>query len=164
MGIMKKIIAIIVAVLLGGCLYGKDKDLNIASNIKNNIEKKIKMKNIRNGRVFTQEVYILKTKNVSNTMSTNLLNQDIVYYAYSNGSKFNSKSDIMIKFYNQIDVNIEDIEYKYGLKLIKKMNSGDFLFKNLDGDTVEKIASLIQDITLKIKRVLPNMKLNMKPL
>ncbi|MBA1420060.1 MAG: hypothetical protein FAF03_04155 [Epsilonproteobacteria bacterium] len=158
---MKKIVTTVVIVSLSSCLYGKNKDLNIASNIKNSIEKKIKMKNIRNTKVFTQEIYVLKTKNTSDKILAKTLNKDIVYYAYPNGNKFNSRSDIMVKF-NQHDVNIEEIEYKYDLKLIRKMNSGDFLFKNLDGNTLEKINLILQDETLKVKRILPNMKLNMK--
>ena len=158
---MKKIAVLIMAVLLSGCLYGKNKGFSIASNIKNSINKKIKIKSIRNGIVSTQDIYTLKPK--QDGVSTNSLDQSIVYYAYPNGDRFNSKSNLMIKF-NDKDIDIETIEQQYGLKLIRKMNSGDYLFKIIDGDVVNIINSLIQDKSLKIKRIKPNVKLNVKPL
>ncbi len=161
---MKKIVILTVAIFLSGCLYGKNKELRVAKSIKKSIKKKIKIQNIRNGKVFTQEIYILKAKDSQNKTLTKSMQQDRLYYVYPNGDRFNSKSDIMVKFYNDKDIDIKEIEDRYGLKLIRKMNSGDFLFKNIKGDTLNKINSLLRDKAQKIKRIKPNIKPNIKPL
>jgi len=156
---MKKILVIMMAVLLNGCLYGKNKDLNIPSNIKGSIEKKSKMFSIKNSHKISEDIYVIKKDK-----SIGALNQDdTIYYAYPNGSRFDSKSEIMIKFENPKSVDISYVETKYGLKFVRKMNSGDFLFKNLDGDTLDKIGLISDDEIFKIKRIFPNMQLNMKP-
>ncbi len=68
----------------------------------------------------------------------------------------------MIKFKNNKKVDLSQIEVKYALKLIRKMNSGDYLFKNTEGDTLEKIGKISQDRDLDIRKISPDLKLNMK--
>jgi len=159
---MKQIIAIIAVMLLIGILYSKNQTMDIAGD---SIKEKVKIKNIRNGYVYNQEIYVLKDLNVTEPSSMiTKSTQHITHYAFANGNRFNSKSEIMVKFKSPIHIDIESIEKKYHLKLKRKMNSGDYLFENLGDNTLDIINLLLTDEPDNIERVSPNMILNMKPM
>ncbi len=152
---MKKVLYLFLVLFLTGCLYGNNKALHLPSNVL----KKSVLKIVRNGKMTEKIVYTIRKDNINNRVQNS---EKIQYYAYSNGQEFNSKSNIMIKFKNNKKVDLSQIEVKYALKLIRKMNSGDYLFKNTEGDTLEKIGKISQDRDLDIKKISPDLKLNMK--
>ncbi|HHB94108.1 MAG TPA: hypothetical protein ENK88_03095 [Campylobacterales bacterium] len=160
---MKQIIAIITVMLLIGTLYAKNQIMDIAGD---SIKEKVKIKNIRNGHVYNQEIYVIEDSNKteSSTMGVQSNQQHITHYAFANGNRFDSKSEIMVKFKSESHIDIENIEKKYHLKLKRKMNSGDYLFENLGANTFDIINLLITDEANSIERVSPNMILNMKPM
>ena len=113
----------------------------------------IRLKSINNDIVSSQVFYTIET-NSANTQ-----------YSDSSGNQFNSKSDIIIKFENQNDVDIEYIESKYGLKYKREMTIGDIIFENdSDTDTLEIINNMVEDESLNIKRIMPNLIFNMNKL
>jgi len=159
---MKQIIAIITVMLLTGILYAKNQTMDIAGD---SIKEKVKIKNIRNGYVYNQEIYVIEDSNVTEPSSMSIQStQHITHYAFANGNRFNSKSEIMVKFKSTSHIDIESIEKKYHLKLKRKMNSGDYLFENLGNNTLDIINLLLTDESANIERVSPNMILNMKPM
>jgi hypothetical protein len=89
---------------------------------------------------------------------------NITHYMYKNGNKFDSKSQIMIKLSDSSQDKIDYIEDKYNLRLIRKLNSGDYLFENLGDDTLHTMEELLNDNQIQIKRINPNMQLNMNSL
>ncbi|OPX26865.1 MAG: hypothetical protein B1H07_03390 [Campylobacteraceae bacterium 4484_166] len=157
---MKKIILIVTATTM---LFAMSKSRQLNNNIfdKNETIKEVKLKTTRNGIVSSKKVFVLKNKN-ENKIKTNSTN-NIINYGFSNGDKFNSKSKIIVKFANKkIDINY--IEHKYNLKYIRKMNSGDHIFENTSGNTLYIINNMLDDKSINIKRINPNMILNIKPL
>ena len=70
----------------------------------------------------------------------------------------------MIKFKSSSHIDMKAFERKYHLKLIRKMNSGDYLFKNMDGDTLNIINTILADNSVQIERIKPNLILNVMPL
>ena len=159
---MKQIVTITLSILLTSMLSAKNKTMEIAQSA---IKETVKLKDVRNGTVYTQELYILKDSNETQAgVIVTDPNQTLTYYAFANGNKFNSKSEIMIKFNSDSNINIEDIESKYNLKLKRKMNSGDYLFENLGANTLDTINLLLKDESSNIKRISPNMIFNMKPM
>ena len=110
---------------------------------------------IRNGMITHDKI-----QEIPQVAPASTTGEMIKKYKYSNGDTFTSKSDIMIKFTNT--PNIKYIENKYHLKLIRKMSSGDYLFKNLKGNTLDIINNINQDKSLKLQRISPNKILNIK--
>ena len=150
---------LILLILSTDMLSAKNKTMN---SINEDIKETIKIKNIRNGKVYTEKIYVLKDSNKTEEgMGVQSTTENITQYAFSNGNKFNSKSKIMIKFKSK-DIKIEKIEKKYHLKLKRKMNSGDYLFENKNGNTLNIINLLLKDEASNIERVSPDMILNMK--
>jgi len=152
---MKTIIFMIIVMMTTGIANTKNQTINIAGET---IKGVVKIKNIRNNIVYSQDIYIIEDSGMT-PQSGNTLTR----YAFANGNKFNSKSDIMIKFKNPNSVNIGDIESRYNLRVKRKMNSGDYLFENIGGDIVNVMNSLLENDSSIIERVSPNMILNMKP-
>ena len=152
---MKIFNLLLATALLTGTLYAKKEKMLIDTN---SIKNSVKMTNIRNGIVYNEKVYILK--DMQKTASASTLTQ----YAFSDGRTFNSKSEIMIKFNKDTNVNINEIEQTYHLEFIRKMNSGDYLFKNSANTTLETINSILNDKSSDIERISPNVIFNMKPL
>ncbi len=151
---MKKIVMVLVCVMISGCLYGKNRGLNIP-----NIYKSISINEASNGSLKQKKVYILKDGSDSKEA---LSSSGVKQYAYENGSRFTSRSDLMIKFIDKTKVDLRSFEKEYGLKLKRKMNSGDYLFVSLDGDILKKIDKISQKMKKNIKRIMPNVVLNMK--
>jgi hypothetical protein len=145
---MRKHIRIIAIILIISTLSAKEK---------------VEIQEIRNGRVYSQEIYIIENSTTRPSEMSTQSSENITHYLFANGNEFNSKSKIMIKF-NSDDVDIKEIESKYNLRLKRKMNSGDYLFENLGEDTLSTINLLLKEKSSKIKRVSPNMILNMKPM
>ena len=138
-----------------GSLVAKEQIMELN---KEDIIKTVKIQNIKNGKQFSQEVFIVesplkKTNSITNTIE----------YAFANGNKFNSKSKIMIKFKNE-SVNTKMIESQYGLNFERKMSSGDYLFTNKSGNTLDIINMVIKNESANILRISPNLILNMKPM
>lgn len=140
---MQRIIKI--SVLGGVLLYGGN-DTSIV--------KEVNLTNIRNGMIYSKEIQIVK----STTLNENNLDTELIHYEFSNGNKFHSKSMIMIKFRGT--VNIQEIEDTYQLKLVRKMNSGDYLFQNNSRNTLDTINKVIDEISFNIERISPNLTLN----
>jgi lipopolysaccharide export LptBFGC system permease protein LptF len=132
-----------------------NKKKNISTN---NNEDAVSKKQIiytkKNGKMTNEDI-----RESTITVKSNNAEQKI-NYKYKNGDKFHSKSDIMIKF-NSV-VNIQSIENKYNLKLKRKMNSGDYLFENISGNTLNIINEIVEDNTLDIQRITPNKILNIR--
>jgi len=146
---MKKIIVLATTLLWAGTLLASE--INTAE-----IQETVKMQNIQHGKIVTENVYVLKSASKVQKMNDNL-----IQYTFSDGRKFTSKSKIMIKFTND-SVNIAEIERKYHLKLQRKMNSGDYLFTNLNADTLRTINTLLKDEAANIERITPDLILNMQ--
>ena len=139
------------------------------------IDKSKNISNIRNGVKYTQKIYILKKKNQlmqnsingASSSSNNTNSSSTIKYMYKNGNKFNSKSEIMLKLDSSSEDKISYIEQTYNITMIRKMNSGDYLFKNpnsSDANTLDIMQLLLNDENINIKRVNPNMRLNMHSL
>jgi len=152
---MKKISLFIIMILLTNLAISKNYTMEV---FQKDIQKTVKIKTVKDGVVYTKKLYILKGNNKNN------INSDIENYAFSDGNKFNSNSDLMIKFIKNTKIDIQNFSKKYNLKLKKKMNSGDYLFENINGNILNTIELIIKNEHTKIKRILPNMILNMKPL
>lgn len=152
---MKKISLFIIMILLTNLAISKNYTMEV---FQKDIQKTVKIKTVKDGVVYTKKLYILKGNNKNN------INSDIENYAFSDGNKFNSNSDLMIKFIKNTKIDIQNFSKKYNLKLKKKMNSGDYLFENINGNILNTIELIIKNEHTKIKRIFPNMILNMKPL
>ena len=147
---MKKIILLATSLLCAGTLLAAD--IN-----KDSIQETVKIQNVKHGKIVTQDVYILKS--TSQVQKTSAI--PLIQYAYTDGRTFTSKSKIMIKFKND-SMNISDIESKYNLKLQRKMNSGDYLFQNLNADTLKVINTLLDGEAIHIKNITPDVILNVE--
>ncbi len=149
---MKQIIVMVIFALMVVTLNAKSKVMLID---KSNIEKVVKIKEIKNGKVYSRDLYVVKNLKTANSNS-------MVYYTFSNGTKFNSKSQIMIKFNKKANINIGEIEKKYNLKLKREMNSGDYLFENLGTNTYDTVNMILEKEFSQVERVKPNLILNEK--
>jgi len=85
-------------------------------------------------------------------------------YVTSQGHTFNSDSYILVKFQKDKDVNIEDFEKKYGLKLTKKMKIGYYIFKPTSQKDILDIINEILTNEKDIKSIKPNWRYGVKPL
>jgi len=150
---MKKFI-LLSNILFTGVIMAQTGNMDI---VQDNIQETIKIKNVKHGKLYTQNIYILKSP-ITQAASTK---KSIVYYAFPNGNRFNSGSKIMIKF-KDASVNISEIENKYHLKLQRKMHSGDYLFTNLNANTLEVINTLLKEEATHIERITPDLILNVK--
>jgi len=155
---MKKNI-VIASMLVSASLWAQNSNIEIDQST---ISKTVKIQNIKHGKVFSNNVFVLKPT-VNTTENSNKTLNTVVQYAFSNGNTFTSQSDILVKF-NTENVNVKDIEQKYGLKLIRKMNSGDYLFKNIGNDTLDTVNALLQNEATNIQRITPDLSLNVKPM
>ena len=155
---MKKNI-VIASMLVSASLWAQNSNMEIDQST---ISKTVKIQNIKHGKVFSNDVFVLKPT-VNTTENSNKTLNTVVQYAFSNGNKFTSQSDILVKF-NTENVNVKDIEQKYGLKLIRKMTSGDYLFKNIGNDTLDTVNALLQNEATSIQRITPDLSLNVKPM
>ncbi len=160
---MKKSTIIIISILFTTALVAKDRTIN---RVKGDFQDRVKISNIRNGIVYQEQVYTLKKVSTMQSAGKTLNSSDngITHYTFANGNKFNSKSMILIKFNQDSHVNVEEIASKYHLKFIRKMNSGDYLFENREGDTLRIINTILTDESSRIERISPNLILNVKPL
>jgi hypothetical protein len=152
---MKASTLILAVALVSGTLYAKEKMMMIDKNL---VKESLKMTTVHNGVVSQKNVYVMKVSTKSAAA------KNAVEYFLPNGNKFNSKSEIMVKFKKGEKVDIDAIEQKYQLKLIRKMTSGDYLFKNIGGNTLDTINTFLKDEASKVERISPDMILNMKPL
>jgi hypothetical protein len=122
-----------------------------------NTMQQFNMFTVRNGKLLNKKVFAPKMRTAGST-ATKLV------YTLPDGSVFHAKSEIMIKFKKGVRVDIAALEEKYGLKLVRKMRSGDYLFKNEGTDTLKTINTISKEKTSEIERISPNLRLNMKPL
>ncbi len=124
--------------------------LTITGLFAKDLDTTIRLKSMNNNIISSQQIYAVDT----NTTTTE--------YFDNSGNKFNSKSDIIVKFTNSNEVNIQDIESKYGLRFKRKMTIGDFIFENTGTiNTLEIINFMIEDNELNIKRIMPNLVFSM---
>jgi hypothetical protein len=157
---MKQIM--IISIVLISVLIAKNKPMHIPNNA---IPNKVKISDIKNGIIKQERIYkINKSKIQSFGKINNNTNDTIIEYTFANGNKFNSKSKIIIKFRSGTTIDVKKLEKKYHLKFIRKMNSGDYLFKNMDGNTLNIINAIVADESLKIERISPNLILNVHPI
>ncbi len=147
---MKFIFILAVAILLGGCQ-------------KVNAAQPIQIKSIKNGKVISKKLQLKSTTNTKQ-YSTNTIDTTgtkVQNYSYKDGSRFNSKSEILIKFKENID--IKTIETNYNLKFKNSLPTGDMLFENMGLDSLLTINKIINDMPQNIIRIQPNKTLNMSP-
>ncbi|MCB4743359.1 MAG: hypothetical protein LGB07_04350 [Sulfurovum sp.] len=160
---MKIIILITIVAIFGNILYANKKKVLLIDNADIVKSRGIKISTIRNGIIAEKMVYPAKKVDLlQHTQSTSI--EKPTEYLFSDGTKFNSKSHIMIKFNKGKEANIKELEQNYHLKLIRKMTSGDFLFKIIRGDTLQAINAILKEESDKIERISPNISFNMKPL
>ena len=143
---MKQIL--ILSILLTGILIAKNKTMPIPEDSQPN---KVKISSIQNGIVKQHRVYTVNDTKIQ-SLGKSPGSDTVTQYIFANGNKFNSKSKIMIKFKSESKINIKALESKYHLKFIRKMNSGDYLFKNMDGDTLDIVNAVLADNSLQIER------------
>lgn len=155
---MKQIL--ILSILLTGILIAKNKTMPIPEDSQPN---KVKISSIQNGIVKQHRVYTVNEAKIQ-SLGKHPGTDSITQYTFANGNKFHSKSKIMIKFKSSSHIDMKAFERKYHLKLIRKMNSGDYLFKNMDGDTLNIINTILADNSVQIERIMPNLILNVMPL
>jgi len=145
---MKYIFILAVAILLSGCQKANLALLTQINSIRNSkiVSKKLQIKSIANSKrhaASTNDGTIARIKN----------------YTYKDGSRFNSKSEILIKFKDNID--IKTIETNYNLKFKNSLPTGDMLFENMGLDSLLTINKVINDMPQNIIRIQPNKTLNM---
>ncbi len=147
---MKFIFILAVVILLSGCQ-------------KANAAQLTQINSIKNGKIVSKSIQLKSTAKTKQYSTSTVKNTDTKKqnYIYRDGSKFNSKSDILIKFKNSI--NIEKIETEYSLKFKKTLPTGDILFENIGADSLLTINKIIHDMPQNIKRIQPNKTLNMSP-
>ncbi len=154
---MKKSILFASIILAGTLMAATSKNTIETQHIeKSNIVSTVKMKQIHNGKISTKSVYIVKTS-AMHTLDTK---KDTITYAFADGTTFNSKSEIMIRFTSEVDPKA--IAKKYNLKFERKMNSGDYLFSNSQNNTLDVINTIISNEAEKVKTISPNVIFNMQ--
>jgi len=123
----------------------------------------VQMKNKNNNMIGNMDIRVINTTQTRGLLRSNSLSSDSNrQYEYSNGDKFDSSSDIIIKFKNKI--NISDIENNYHLKYIKHIATDYILFKNLGyDDTLNIINRIVENMNENIEEILPNKVLNVYP-
>ena len=126
---------------------------------KNSIVQTVKIQKIKKGKIFSRDVFVLKPA----VSSLSKGKDSVIHYAFENGNKFTSKSKIMIKF-NSENVDMNTLKKKYHLTLIRKMNSGDYLFSQDGANTLDTINTLIQNESAQITTITPSLVFNVKPM
>ncbi len=147
---MKYISILFIVIFLGGCQ-------------KANGAKLLQIQSIKNGKVVAKKIHIKSVAGATRykTSSNDTTATKVKNYIYQDGSKFNSKSDILIKFKD--DIETKEFETKYNLKFKKKLTTGDMVFENRGLDSLLTINKIINDMPNNIKRIQPNKVLNMSP-
>ncbi len=127
---------------------------------KANSSQPLMIKSIKNGIIIDKSI---KIKSIAATNEKSAAQSSgVKNYVYKNGAKFNSRSDILIKF--KQNINIKKFETKYNLKFKRNLTSGDILFENISGDTLVIINEILNENHDKIIRIMPNRLLNVLPI
>ena len=118
----------------------------------------LKIHAIRNGIVFKKEI----KRDIKESKEKKFFTkQGIIFYKDNQGNRFNSQSELMIKFKNPNKIYLRKIERIYGIKLIKQLLIGDYLFKNSGKEnTVDIINRMIKREGSRLVRINPNKTLN----
>ena len=118
----------------------------------------LKLHAIRNGIVFKKEI----KRDVKEIKEKKLFDKKgIIFYKDNQGNRFNSQSELMIKFKKPNKLYLRKIERIYGIKLVKQLLIGDYLFKNSGKEnTVDIINRMIKREGSRLVRINPNKTLN----
>lgn len=135
---MNKILIVSILVIFISVIYANDDELKI-------------LKSIKNGIVYDKRIYKVILNNDDNRTK----------YKDTSGNTFNSKSEIIVKLKNNIDIS--QFELRYGLTFKRKMLIGDFIFENKGTkNTLHIINQILIDDVTHIEKIMPNMILNMQ--
>ena len=123
---------------------------------------------IRNGIVYQQAVSVIGQPRLAAAAkmfaSSSIARPEpqAVRYRLPDGSTFTSRSKILIKFVPSARIDLAQLKQAFGLELIRRMHSGDYLFRPTTGDTLTIINRLLEHYVTRIERIGPNRKLAMQ--